>query len=233
MDFAGNRMQHINKIALFDFCETLANYQTADAYIYYVIKYKKKNMRDYWFACIRAVLANKISRYVFYRFLHISVNKHLLLKQIKGMNRSDMQSLALAYYRDVVKPNLIPETLDLLKEYKMNGYRVGIVSAGYDIYLNCFVDEYGVDDLISTRLAYAKDVFLGKYEEPDCIRDNKVKLMKGYYGIENMKEWDSISYSDSMTDIPFLRFTKKAVVVARKNKPAWAEKEKFEVLIWD
>lgn len=228
-----NNNKSMDKIVIFDFCETLANFQTADAYIYYVIANKNKEWRDIFFGVIRVLFANKISRYVFFRLFHISINKFLLLKQIKGIKKDEMEKFAVDYYKKLVKPNLIQKTLDLLKKYKKEKYRVCVASAGYDIYLKFFVEDFKVDDLISTKLVFRNGIFMGEYESPDCIGNNKVILIQKYYSVDDFKNCDSISFSDSITDLPLLRLTRKSIVVSKHNSPSWAEREKFGVLIWE
>ena len=70
-------MENNRKIALFDFCETLANFQTADAYVKYVISkdYIKINKGfNYYLQIFLSKL--KISSVLFH--LGININKFLL-----------------------------------------------------------------------------------------------------------------------------------------------------------
>lgn len=223
--------ESIDKIALFDFCETLTNYQTADAYVKYVIKHNKANANAILWGALSFFLGNKIMAHFLYKYCHISFNKYMLLKQIKGITFEKMDYLAQMYYIEVVKPNLIPETIEALKKCIKYGYRIAVVSAGYGIYIKYFAEEYGVNDTICTELLFEQGRFCGKYIEPDCVRENKVKRLQQFYGVKDFRNIDSISFSDSISDLPMLNFTKRKVIVC-KTKPYWMTDE-MELLRWN
>ena len=125
-------MENNRKIALFDFCETLANFQTADAFVKYVISkdyIKIKKGFNYYLQILLFKL--KISSILFH--LGININKFLLLNNLKGLNYELLSNEAEKYYKDVIKPNLIKETLFELEKLKKEHYEIVIVSGGYDI----------------------------------------------------------------------------------------------------
>ncbi len=219
----------MNKIALFDFCETLANYQTADAYVRFVMQKRKVGKGlNYWGQLLME--RSKLSAILFR--LGINANKYMLLANLKGLPENMLKEEAKNYYEDVVKPNLVAETICELRQKQKEGYKCIIVSGGYDVYLHHFAEEYGIDKVLCTRLRFEDGVFTGGLWGKDCMGHEKVRMLSREFGSDNLKDIDSISYSDSQSDMPFLNYTRKAVVVARKKAPQWAIQNKFETLLW-
>ena len=224
-------MENNRKIALFDFCETLANFQTADAYVKYVISkdyIKIKKGFNYYLQILLFKL--KISSVLFH--LGININKFLLLNNLKGLNYELLSNEAEKYYKDVIKPNLIKETLFELEKLKKEHYEIVIVSGGYDIYLRYFSYDYKVDHLLCSNLLFKNNIFTGSLDGKDCMGEEKIARIKKSLGLIDLKSCESIAFSDSISDMPLLKFAKKAVVVSRKTKK-WAINNNFKTILWE
>lgn len=217
------------KIALFDFCETLVKFQSADKFIKYV-KVKEHIKPNYFYIISNVLEKTKLSAILFR--LHININKFLLLKSLQGISEDCINKNAQLYYNEIVRPNIIQDVLYELKNKQKSGYRIIIVSGGYDVYLKYFKEEFNIDDLICSTLQFNNKTFTGRLNGPDCIGKEKIRLLKEKFDITNdLKNWDSISYSDSKSDLPLLNFTKKSIVVTHQSS-RWALKHKFKILIW-
>lgn len=224
-------MEESRKVAFFDFCETLANFQTADAYVDFVREHigTKRMYR------LERVL------YFFYkfRFLQIldrltcrrfSLNKKFKLFQLKGIGLSTLDEMAYLYYMQMIKPNLIGELIETLKRYHNSGYLIILVSGGYHIYLKYFAQEYPVDEIISTKIQFKNGVCTGKLDGLDCLGKNKILLLNIRFR-ENSAE--SVAFSDSITDLPFLKWVKKGFVVSKKEHQNWVDKYNLKEIIWN
>lgn len=192
------------KIAFFDFCGTLVPFQSAEAYVKYVIKHTSNFSVKF--------------RNLVYRFLrmfnlvplmeHITngklTNKKMFIYQIKGISQKKLDELAIAFVDEIIKPRLIPETLSIWKDLQVHGFRMVIVSGGLSVYLKYVVDYLGAneDDLFATTLAYENGVCTGKMDF-DCMNKNKVKALEKNFVREDI---ESVAYSDSDTDLPLLEW---------------------------
>lgn len=220
----------MNKVALFDFCETLVNFQTADAYVDFVrekIQDKRMLRIERLHNCLTRIkiiqCIELISRYRY------SINKRIKLWQLRGLQLETLQELAKDYYLKKIKPNFIPDLLDRLIELKNEGYIVLLVSGGYDIYLCYFVEEYSLAGLISTRIGFKNNICTGKFDGFDCLRDGKTILLNSYY---SDKPTYSIAFSDSITDLPFLKWVDEGFVVSRNKSQKWANEYQLNEIIW-
>ena len=210
---------HEEKIALFDFCDTMINFQSADTYVRYVKAHVHNSAKMRLAEGVRLFLVK--SRFM--RVLQLLsregyVNKKMLLSQLKGLTEQDMDKLAERFYLEVIRPNYIREVIAEVMRLKQENYRLFIVSGGYDIYLKYVAEEFGFEDCIATQLDFQDGRFTGMYKGDDCMKMNKVKLLREYFGKESLRECESVAYSDSKSDIPLLKYCRKGVVVTRTNR---------------
>lgn len=220
----------MNKVALFDFCETIANFQTADSYVDYVRErlndkrmYRYEKFQNFLRKC-KIIQALEI--FTIYKF---SINKRIKLWQLRGHSLIELQQLANDYYNERIRPNFIPEVLNRLLELKAQGYAILLVSGGYDIYLQYFVEEYDLLDVISTKIGFNGNVCTGKFDGIDCLRDGKTKLLNQYF---KFKPTHSVGFSDSVTDLPFLKWVEDGYVISRDKHQEWSKKHNLKEIIW-
>lgn len=220
----------MNKVALFDFCETIANFQTADAYVDFVrekLRDKRMCRLERMQNCMRRLkLIQLVDKLTGYRY---SFNKRIKLYQLRGLPCSELRQLAMAYYNERIRPNFIPDVLEKLLALKELGYSVLLVSGGYDIYLQYFVDEFALTDLISTKVGFKDDVCTGKFDGIDCLREGKIEMLNQYF-VE--KPNYSVAFSDSISDLPFLKWVNEGFVVSRNFHQEWSTMNNLKELIW-
>ena len=223
-------MLETNKVALFDFCETIANFQTADAYVDFVREklndkqmYKMERMQNLLKKIKLIQIAERITGNKY------SINKRIKLLQLKGQSYLLLQELAKEYYQERIRTNVIPEMLNKLLELKAEGYKIILVSGGYDIYLSYFVNEYSLSDVISTRIGFKNNICTGRFDGVDCLRDGKTFLLDRYF---DSRPKYSIAFSDSISDLPFLNWADEGVVVSKVKSQKWAKDNNFNEIIW-
>ena len=220
----------MNKVALFDFCETLANFQTADAYVDYV----RRRLNDKRM-CRLERMQNYLRKIKIIQILDIltkyrySINKRIKLWQLRGHQTSELEEMARGYYKEMISPNLIPDMVEKMLELKSKNYSVMLVSGGYDIYLRYFVDEYELNGVISTKIGFKNNVCTGRFDGYDCLRDGKTKLLNKFFPT---KPNYSCAFSDSISDIPFLKWANDGYVVSRNKHQVWSTNNGLKEIIW-
>lgn len=218
------------KIALFDFCETLANFQTADPYVDFVRAKVGTSRMKRWEIVKFLFNQSRLLQFLLIKFSrNPSVGKSIKLYQLKGLREELLEELGFQYYREVIKPNLISETCEELLRLKREGFKIYIVSGGYNLYLKWFVEDFGIDDFLSTKIAFKDGVCCGRFEGKDCMREQKVKVLDIYF---RQKPYYSVSYSDSESDLPFLRWSTTCYVVSKKHSQDWAKRMGMKEIIW-
>jgi HAD superfamily phosphoserine phosphatase-like hydrolase len=219
------------KIALFDFCETLANFQTGDAFVYYVRDYypqKRTKIRAFIHNALRTFQVIRVLERLFPR---ASINKRLVLWQLKGYTKDLLERASYEYYTRVVKPNLINRTIQELEDLQSNGWRIFIVSAGYEIYLKHFCHDFNIklDDLIAVKIAFEGNKCKGCFEGGDRLYDKDIILTQK---IDKEKAY-TVAYSDSKSDLPMLQWANEGIVIRRSDKHSWSKEYNFKEIVWE
>jgi HAD superfamily hydrolase (TIGR01490 family) len=225
----------MKKLAFFDFCDTLVSFQTADAFVDYVRKMEGNTYMRFLDLVLIVLIKIRIIA-AFNKFLpDAALGKKIKLLQLKGFTYEKLNNLAAIYYQEMIRPNLVKPVMAEMQRLAQQDYEICLVSAGYSIYLKYFTEEHQIKHIISTEIAfdqsgnYCHGIILGK----DCIRDEKVSRLKTYFAGQKVNYKESISYSDSKTDLPLLLLVGKGVVVSRANSQSWTHQYNFKEIIWD
>ena len=220
------------KIALFDFCETIVKFQTADAFVHFVRNQSKDRRMNFVNKIHSFLVKFRIFTVLENIFPKSSLNKRLILSQLRGFSKSDLRDYAKLYYHNKIKQAFIKSILHELINKKDEGYKVIVVSGGYDIYLKYFVEEFKLDGLISTKIKFNKsDICTGEINGIDCLWSNKVKLLEIYFSGSKLDFCDSVAYTDSITDVPMLNWVQNGIVVSNNNIKNWMKK--YEIILWE
>lgn len=218
------------KWALFDFCETLVNFQTADTFVDFVCKQKPKIV-----PITIGLILRILAKIKFFRMLdQINGSELYLLKiyrlcLLKGYSQTELEEYAKLYYKTRIIPNLIKVTTDRLIQLKNDGYKILIVSGGYSIYIKHFVKQFKVDGLIANTIKFKEGRCLGKLEGLNCMNKNKSLLLNSYFISRPIY---SEAYSDSITDVPFLQWADKGVVISKGIHQEWIDNYGFSEIVW-
>lgn len=218
------------KVAVFDFCETLADFQTANAFVDYV----RQQAGRFSIRC-RHILFLALSKGQVIKLLNTitknrySIGKILRLRELKGISRETIDRMALHYYTECVKPHLIATMVDKLRQLQNKGYAVGLSSGGYDVYLKYFVEDYAIDFCQCSELEFKNGRCTGRIVGTDCMREEKVKRLSATFGSTPR---ESLAFSDSISDLPLLKWAASGVVVSRSKHQDWADKYQLQEIIW-
>ncbi|MFN4083090.1 MAG: HAD family hydrolase [Bacteroidia bacterium] len=226
-----------NKIAIFDFCETLTNFQTADRFVNFILKDNN---------CNNSVWVNTLNRLIYIMTLlrvfailniiapRLNLSKRILLLKLRGVSKEVIHAKAIDYLEKVINPRINRNILERLREYKRNGYLVFISSGGYEPYLNLFSKQEGIDKLFCTQIEFIKGKATGFIKGKDCMFINKVTLLEEYLKANKITFEDSVVYSDSFSDLPLLKWANSAYVISYNNSRSWVVKGGFnEIIIKD
>jgi HAD superfamily hydrolase (TIGR01490 family) len=220
--------------AFFDFCETLVTFQTADAFVDYV----RNRQRESYMHIINFILKvlNKIRVLVLANKIWsgLALSKRLKLIQLRGMTYSQLDNLAKDYYFEKIKPELISQVLKEMLELEKAGYEICIVSAGYEIYLKYFAKDFNISHVIATKINFYEQsqICAGTFFGKDCIKDEKVTRITGYFSGTKVDFNNSIVFSDNISDLPMMQLAGNGVVVSKGKSKSWVQDYGFKEIIW-
>ena len=208
----------MNKLAIYDFCSTIVNFETADAFVYYCcdrldIKYNK--MVDLFVHFFSNVVGH---------FFHKSFFKKRLLFRIKNVQKDIIDKIGEEFFQKMIVPNYNGSVVDQMKKDHLNGFKLVVCSAAYEPYLRPFIQEMNIEYCICNEFQYSDDIFLGTIKSKDCSSKQKVTRLEMLFDDEVLKK--SKAYSDSKSDLPMLMRVNTGILVSKKAKK-WTKKYKI------
>lgn len=221
------------KLVVFDFCETLVDFQTADAFIDFVTEKELYNKFKYIKYLTSFLTQTRVLAF-FNKFFHEwNVSKRLKLYQIKGISEEKINQYSKDFYEEKLMRHLIKPLYALFLKHSNEGSHVIIISGGYEPYIRFFSEKHNIDYYFATKIAFEKNKVSGFFLGKDCLFKQKVVLLEQYIAQNNITFEESIVYTDSVTDIPILKWAKSAFVVSKNKPQIWAKEMGFNEIIWE
>lgn len=218
-----NQTQTSDKIALFDFCGTIVDFQSGNPYIFHVVENQNDFMLDAK-NCFR-----KLKLELFRKFNKNYPDKMDILKLLTGFDKKYLEEMALDYYIKKVRPHFYPKVINKMLALKNDGYKIYVVSGGYTIYLQYFMQEFGLDGVIATDIEFDENgKCLGRFEGKDCVKTEKLNRLQDLLNKNLYKE--IIGFTDSSWDIPMLEICNKKYAVTSKKEEKWMQNMNCEII---
>lgn len=213
------------RYVIFDFCGTVVDFQTANAFVNYVCSKKgieKKGLDRF------RIFIQKTRLGLLLSLIGIHASKWLTAWKIRGVSEAEINALAKSYYEEVVRPRFIKETLDLIKELRGGGEtRFILLSAGYEQYLKYFAREFHFDYLIAGRLSSKRGVMDGRIKD-DCLGRVKLKRLSKVIPIKTSEIVAAVS--DDYSDLPILQLAKRKIVISQGRHQKWVTDDMEEII---
>ncbi len=136
------------------------------------------------------------------------------------------------FYRNLLKPHLVPKIVEKLNYHKKLGHILIIVSGSIRYYLEPVAKDLGIDHLICTDLEEGPDGLLtGKPKGQICLGKYKQKMTQELINELNINLNDSFAYGNSQADIHLLKMVGNPVAV-QPNIPLKkvAKKNNWQIL---
>jgi HAD superfamily hydrolase (TIGR01490 family) len=214
-------MEKSRNIVVFDFCETLTKFQTADRFVDFVL-----NDTNFFYSSFLNLVYKVLIKLRFIAFVNKfkpkwNLSKRLYLLKLRGVSEQFVRQKAVNYLNEIILPGLNSEIYNKFKSHKDNGDLVIISSGGYEPYLSEFCKSEKIEKLFCTNIEFKNGIATGFILGSDCMFDTKVHLIEEFIKSANYNITDSIVYSDSKTDFPLLQWASKAYVISYNKSQMW------------
>lgn len=201
------------KLALFDFDDTLCKGDSIVPYLIYCIMCGLAPKEQVW----KAFRAYRVQR------KHpelASESKSSTLSFIKGRTPEEMDQVARSFFRQVLTPRFLAQGQEEIQRLKNEGYRVLVVSASAEVYMRVLPEFMPIDGVISTRCELDKQGRYSGIVSENCKGDVKPRMLAHYCNINDiqMDAAASRAYGDSPSDAALLRLVGHPVCVGKAAK---------------
>lgn len=208
------------RLAIFDFDNTLINFQSADRFVDFVYK-RNKTLRGRFITILHPVLRKL-------KLLPGSRNKKWILKKLFGIHIDTLKTQSKNFYNLQIRPNFNRQVLDKLIDHKKKGDFIILISGSYDVYLKHFCNEFKIDYLISTKILIDKKICQGKIDGNDCMGINKLLMLNHFLDKNKYDLSNSSFYTDHHSDIYIYPLIKNFILIDYGQDNAWANNLKHK-----
>ncbi|WP_392486342.1 HAD-IB family hydrolase [Haloimpatiens sp. FM7315] len=212
----------MDKLAIFDVDYTLTKRETAMEFMFFMMKKYPKFLLHFPKSVISALLY-AIGIY------KAGTAKEKFLGFIDGIEEERMKKLAKEFYAKRLSKILYKDAIDTIRKLKSEGYRIILISASAEFYLNELYNIKEVDYVMGTRFEIKDGVHRRKIIGENCKGEEKVKRLEEYTKKEGIEVdfKNSYMFSDSLSDLPLFKLVGHPYLINARKK-----KDNIEVLNW-
>ncbi|MBA2663819.1 MAG: HAD-IB family hydrolase [Bradymonadaceae bacterium] len=186
--------------AFYDVDGTLIKTNVVHAYAYYALNSPKvsdkltkttgllASLPFYW-------IADKFDRRVF--------NEHFY-KNYAGFSEDRLIVLGEEVFEKIIKPNIFPGALSLIKRSRDQGHDQILVTGALDVVTKPLAEYFKVDDFVANSLEIKDGFATGRLNNPMIAGANKALWLRRYAEQHGYDLDGSFAYADSGSDIPLL-----------------------------
>jgi len=216
-------------LVIFDFCETICKYQSANRFVDFCLL--KSDKKSFYYRCLSYLSSNifiiKVLGRIFPKF---NFCKRVKLFSLKGISQSKLNYFSKQYFEQLLI-NLNEDIVTILEKHVREGDHVLIVSGGYIEYLNNFKSYFKIKEVIATRIAFRNGKCNGLFEGKDCMFEEKINMTQCYLDSIELNYNKSICYTDSISDLSLLKWVDYPVVVSNMISQKWSNEYGFREII--
>jgi len=210
------------KLAIFDVDYTITKRETLVEFYFFMLKKNPKFIK---------FLPKSIFSSIFYVFkiYDASKAKKTFIRFIDGIEENEMKKIVKEFYETRLSKILYKDAIDMIKKMKKEGYKIYLISASAEFYLNELYNIKEVDKVIGTRFIKEKGLHKNQILGENCKGQEKVKRLEEVLKKENIDVDFESSYmfSDSLSDLPLFNLVGHPYLINFKKTH-----DKIEILKW-
>ncbi len=190
----------MKKIALYDIDNTIISIDSFVLFVFYAIN---KNKIKFFYLpvfafllllwCVKIISTKKFKTFCYNRFI--------------ADKNTNINELSKDFIIKAVIPKIKQEIPELLRKQRSQGYSIILATASFEFYLKHLADYLKADVFVGTRFKIDNITKKGQYEGNNCKGQEKLSRLSEIMNFDEIDINNSVSFSDSLTDLPFLDIT--------------------------
>ncbi|WP_461204537.1 HAD-IB family hydrolase [Clostridium sp. DL1XJH146] len=203
----------MEKLAIFDVDFTLTSRESLLELYLYMLKKNKKLIR---------FMPNSLKSAIFYSIgaYNAKESKEKFMRFFDGIKIEEFNIIVKDFYKERLSKILYNDGINALRDFSEKGYKVYLISASPEVYLNEFYNIKQVDKVIGTKLIIENGVYRNIIDGENCKGEEKVRRLKEFIDKEKIKVdfENSFMYSDSLSDLPLFNLVGNPYLINYKKK---------------
>jgi len=193
----GNRAE---QVAFYDVDGTLISTNVVHAYAYYIANHPSLRRRVVGVAKLLA----SIPAYLATDYYSRKFFNEWFYKNYEGFSEDRLIVIGEEIFEKVLKPNLYPGAVDLIKRSKDQGIRQVLVTGALDVVTAPLVRFLGADDFGANKLEIVDGRATGRLVGQLLAGPNKSNWIRTYAKERQCDLANCWAYADSFSDLPML-----------------------------
>lgn len=212
----------MEKLAIFDVDYTITKRETLFEFFMFMIS-KKPKLIIYMPKSFGASLLYAT------KFISAARAKEYFLSFVTKIHEDELKEVVKEFYEKRFSKIFYTDAIDTMKKLKKQGYKIYLISASAEFYLNELYNIKEVDKVIGTRFEFVDGYYNGKIVGENNKGEEKVKRLFQVLKEENLDVdfKNSYMYSDSLTDLPLLKLVGHPYLINSRKK-----NNNIEILNW-
>lgn len=198
------------KIAIYDVDYTIISNNSLSSFMFFVLK--KYPQKILFFPIFMILTLLWLPRVIRTKKL-----KEYFLVIINKMKKEKVDSLCKEFFERKIVPFIKEGAIENIESNRKDGYKIVIATASFEIYIK-FLSEYlNADHYVGTKIRFLKDNITNKIKGKNCKGKEKISRILKIIPEETIKKENSISFTDSKADMPFLNLSSRLFKLTRKK----------------
>lgn len=191
-------------LVLFDFDGTLTKGDTLSRFLWFSLP-----VHQLFIGCIllsfkylNLILSNSWSNQ--------KAKETLMATFFKGKSRTDLEAAGFEFFQKKIPELLREASIQTLREHRVSGSVVVVVSASLSLWLRPFCEAENVS-LLCTEPGFESEMFSGRFATPNCNGAEKVRRIREVYDLGAFDK--IIAYGNSAGDAEMLALADEAWMI--------------------
>ncbi|MES1950398.1 haloacid dehalogenase [Salinisphaera sp. S4-8] len=157
--------------------------------------------------------------------LDIHAYQRFALAPLRTHSLDTMHALRADYVERIIRPRVARHTPALLDYHRQRGDTIAIITATNRFITEPIATLLGIDTLIATDPEIVDGVYTGEIAGVPCFQAGKIERAKAWVA-HQAETFERVNfYSDSLNDLPLLRWADRAIAVDPDDTLAAAARE--------
>lgn len=141
------------------------------------------------------------------------IKEEIVARSLAGLKFEFAEKAAIRHSEKVIRDNMRPMIVDLMRKQRERGRELVIVSASFGLYLRQIASVLDVKEVLATELQVDNSILTGRLSTGNCRSSEKANRVLGWLA-ENPTAVIVAAYGNSNDDLPMLALAQVSYLVS-------------------
>jgi len=210
------------RLAIFDVDGTLLRGNSWQAYFWWAV--------GEWPAAAPGLLARLVARKA--GLMTAEALREAALRPLWGKSRAEVDAIGRRVFAGRLRRQLREAARREVRRVKEEGFVPVLATGAFDFLAERVAEEFGVAEVVSTRLEYEGRHCAGRIRGVETRREAKAAAVRGHFAGRPVEWAESRAYSDDEEDAPLWELVGEKVLVCSREHERAEAPDGVNVAVW-